>query len=59
MSSPMPELRAWILELRSTLSPIRVAGYVRTLKTSRQRILATADRVVPGHGEPFEAGRSS
>ena len=29
------------------------------LKTSRQRILATADRVVPGHGEPFEAGRSS
>jgi glyoxylase-like metal-dependent hydrolase (beta-lactamase superfamily II) len=29
------------------------------LETSRQRILATADRVVPGHGEPFEAGRSS
>lgn len=29
------------------------------LKTSRQRILATADRVVPSHGEPFEAGRSS
>jgi hypothetical protein len=28
------------------------------LETS-QRILATADRVVPGHGEPFEAGRSS
>jgi site-specific recombinase XerD len=27
-----PELRAWILELRSTLSPISVAGYVRTLK---------------------------
>jgi len=27
-----PELRAWILELRSTLAPIRVAGYVRTLK---------------------------
>lgn len=29
------------------------------LEASRQRILATADRVVPGHGEPFEAGRSS
>jgi hypothetical protein len=29
------------------------------LETSRQRILATADRVVPGHREPFEAGRSS
>ena len=29
------------------------------LETSRHRILATADRVVPGHGEPFEAGRSS
>ena len=27
-----PELRAWILELRATLSPISVAGYVRTLK---------------------------
>ena len=27
-----PELRAWILELRSTLSTISVAGYVRTLK---------------------------
>jgi glyoxylase-like metal-dependent hydrolase (beta-lactamase superfamily II) len=27
------------------------------LATSRQRILATADRVVPGHGEPFETGR--
>ena len=27
-----PDLRAWILELRSTLSPISVAGYVRTLK---------------------------
>ena len=27
-----PELRAWILEVRSTLSPISVAGYVRTLK---------------------------
>src|SRR6267142_6586342 len=27
-----PELRAWLLELRSTLSPISVAGYVRTLK---------------------------
>jgi glyoxylase-like metal-dependent hydrolase (beta-lactamase superfamily II) len=27
------------------------------LEVSRQRILATADRVVPGHGEPFETGR--
>jgi integrase/recombinase XerC len=27
-----PELRAWLLELRTTLSPISVAGYVRTLK---------------------------
>jgi site-specific recombinase XerD len=27
-----PDLRAWLLELRSTLSPISVAGYVRTLK---------------------------
>ncbi|MDA8237993.1 MAG: tyrosine-type recombinase/integrase [Chloroflexi bacterium] len=26
------DLRAWLLELRSTLSPISVAGYVRTLK---------------------------
>ena len=28
------------------------------LEVSRQRILATVDRVVPGHGEPFETGRS-
>jgi putative transposase len=28
------------------------------LKVSRRRILATVDRVVPGHGEPFETGRS-
>lgn len=27
-----PKLRAWLLELRSTLAPISVAGYVRTLK---------------------------
>jgi glyoxylase-like metal-dependent hydrolase (beta-lactamase superfamily II) len=27
------------------------------LTTSRQRILASADLVVPGHGEPFETGR--
>jgi integrase len=27
-----PELRAWLLELRSTLSPESVAGYVRGLK---------------------------
>jgi hypothetical protein len=34
-------------------------GDQAALETSRQRILATADRVVPGHGELFEAGRSS
>lgn len=27
-----PELGAWVLELRSTLEPVSVAGYVRTLK---------------------------
>jgi site-specific recombinase XerD len=27
-----PDLRAWLLELRSTLAPVSVAGYVRTLK---------------------------
>jgi glyoxylase-like metal-dependent hydrolase (beta-lactamase superfamily II) len=27
------------------------------LEVSRQRILATVDRVVPGHGAPFETGR--
>jgi glyoxylase-like metal-dependent hydrolase (beta-lactamase superfamily II) len=27
------------------------------LEVSRQRILASADREVPGHGEPFETGR--
>jgi integrase len=27
-----PDLRAWLLELRSTPAPISVAGYVRTLK---------------------------
>ena len=27
------------------------------LETSRQRILAGADVVVPGHGEPFQTGR--
>jgi glyoxylase-like metal-dependent hydrolase (beta-lactamase superfamily II) len=27
------------------------------LEASRRRILATADRVVPGHGHPFETGR--
>jgi glyoxylase-like metal-dependent hydrolase (beta-lactamase superfamily II) len=28
------------------------------LETSRRRILAEADTVVPGHGEPFRTGRS-
>jgi hypothetical protein len=27
-----PEIRAWLLELRTTLAPVSVAGYVRTLK---------------------------
>lgn len=27
-----PDVWAWLLELRSTLSPISVGGYVRTLK---------------------------
>jgi glyoxylase-like metal-dependent hydrolase (beta-lactamase superfamily II) len=28
------------------------------LEVSRRRILATVERVVPGHGEPFETSRS-
>ena len=27
-----PDLRAWLVGLRSTLAPVSVAGYVRTLK---------------------------
>ena len=27
-----PALRAWLVELRTTLAPVSVAGYVRTLK---------------------------
>ena len=27
-----PDLRAWLVELRTTLAPVSVAGYVRTLK---------------------------
>ncbi|MDQ2965126.1 MAG: hypothetical protein M3R57_04705 [Chloroflexota bacterium] len=27
-----PVLRAWLVELRTTLAPVSVAGYVRTLK---------------------------
>jgi Phage integrase family len=27
-----PEIRAWLLKLRTTLAPVSVAGYVRTLK---------------------------
>lgn len=34
-----------------------VAEDQAALDVSRQRILATADRVVPGHGEPFDTGR--
>ena len=26
------ELRAWLVELRTTLAPVSVAGYVRTLR---------------------------
>jgi site-specific recombinase XerD len=27
-----PDLRAWLVELRTTLAPVSVAGYLRTLK---------------------------
>jgi hypothetical protein len=27
-----PEIQAWLLELRTTLAPVSIAGYVRTLK---------------------------
>jgi hypothetical protein len=36
----------------------RLAEDQAALEVSRQRILASADRVVPGHGAPFETGRS-
>jgi hypothetical protein len=35
---PAAELRAWLLELRSTLSPESIAGYVRGLKAFRQLV---------------------
>lgn len=47
------------LDTNRTLEVDPLAEDQAALETSRQRILATADRVVPGHGEPFEAGRSS
>jgi hypothetical protein len=30
-----PDLRAWLVELRTTLAPVSVAGYVRALKVGR------------------------
>lgn len=35
-----PNLRAWLLELRTTLAPVSVAGYVRTLKVLGNWLLA-------------------
>jgi len=35
-----PDLRAWLLELRATLAPVSVAGYVRTLKVLGNWLLA-------------------
>ncbi|MBA2449221.1 MAG: hypothetical protein H0V51_14470 [Chloroflexi bacterium] len=48
-----PDLRAWLVELRTTLTPVSVAGYVRTLK-----VLATGSRrkVSP---KPAHCGRSA
>ena len=55
---PMGECHAWWHTDRTPeVDPL--AEDQAALETSRQRILATDDRVVPGHGEPFEAGRSS
>ena len=35
-----PDLRAWLLELRTTLAPVSVAGYLRTLKVLGNWLLA-------------------
>jgi integrase len=37
------ELRAWLLELRGTLSPESIAGYVRGLKAELHRLMAIAE----------------
>lgn len=52
-----PELRAWLVELRATLSPMNVAGHVRGLRAfgTRQRHLhGPIERPFPSHGA--EAG---
>jgi site-specific recombinase XerD len=35
-----PDVRAWLVELRTTLAPVSVAGYVRTLKVLGNWLLA-------------------
>jgi glyoxylase-like metal-dependent hydrolase (beta-lactamase superfamily II) len=47
---------AWWHADRTTVDPL--AEDQAALEVSGRRILATVDRVVPGHGEPFETGRS-
>jgi integrase/recombinase XerC len=42
------ELRAWLLELRATLSPVSVAGYVRTLKVFGNWLAAEEHSKAPG-----------
>ena len=42
------ELRAWLLELRETLAPVSVAGYVRTLKVLGNWLAAEALARAPG-----------
>lgn len=43
-----PELRAWLLELRATLAPVSVAGYVRTLKVFGNWLAAEELAQAPG-----------
>jgi site-specific recombinase XerD len=42
------ELRAWLLDLRATLSPVSVAGYVRTLKVFGNWLAAEELSPAPG-----------
>ena len=35
---PAAELRAWLLELRASLAPESIAGYVRGLKSEERRV---------------------
>jgi hypothetical protein len=44
------ELRAWLVELRTTLASVSVAGYVRTLRGARQ---------LAGGGRRSGAGRAA